>query len=540
MPMKFPPKIIYEKYSLLGPNPSKETLTSFIFENFDLPDSELEDHQPTDWKPSPQFLDKISSSEFKLLSQEIHKIWKSLIRKFNHTKYCSTCYSSLDIKHPFAVPGGRFREFYYWDSYWVIEGLLISEMFTTAKFHIQNLIDMVKTYGFVPNGGRIYYINRSQPPLLTLMVYRYFQVTNDKQFLQDALPFLDQEYQFWMKNRTVPIGNGVMNIYHVLNKSPRPESYKEDFDDAERSVDKKEFFINIASGAESGWDFSSRWFKDEDHLHTIQTRNIIPVDLNAILYKNEVLLSSIHKDFGNLEKFHYYSSQSKNRFELIQSVLFKESSGCWYDYNYVDNKLHEKSFPSNYLPLWAGAFNPNMTRDQKSKILDSMKSLMVYPAGVPSSLKIDHWKGHQQWDFPNSWAPIEMFMIEGLNNLKDQDSSRMAYELADKWTTTVYCAWEGSNKTFFEKYNATKRGYSGAGGEYHPQTGFGWTNGVILMILKIYPDLKPMTCNEEYISWNIILFIVFQVIVTLFCLGSIGGLFIYLINKRNNSYTQLN
>ena len=37
------------------------------------------------------------------------------------------------MEKPFIVPGGRFREMYYWDSYWTIQGLLVSQMKETVK-----------------------------------------------------------------------------------------------------------------------------------------------------------------------------------------------------------------------------------------------------------------------------------------------------------------------------------------------------------------------------------------------------------------------
>jgi hypothetical protein len=72
-----------------------------------------------------------------------------------------------------VVPGGRFEESYYWDSYWIIRGLLICDMTETAWGVISNLLEDVTNFGFVPNGGRIYYLDRSQPPLLTLMIAEY-------------------------------------------------------------------------------------------------------------------------------------------------------------------------------------------------------------------------------------------------------------------------------------------------------------------------------------------------------------------------------
>jgi alpha,alpha-trehalase len=79
-------------------------------------------------------------------------------------------HSLIAMQHPFLVPGGRFRELYYWDTYWVIKGLLTSGMLSTATGMVSNLVDLVHRFGFVPNANRRYYLNRSQPPYLTQMV----------------------------------------------------------------------------------------------------------------------------------------------------------------------------------------------------------------------------------------------------------------------------------------------------------------------------------------------------------------------------------
>ena len=63
----------------------------------------------------------------------------------------------------------RYREIYYWDSFWILEGLLRSELNSYAHDLLANFMDMVELYGFLPNGGRKYYLNRSQPPVFTMV-----------------------------------------------------------------------------------------------------------------------------------------------------------------------------------------------------------------------------------------------------------------------------------------------------------------------------------------------------------------------------------
>jgi alpha,alpha-trehalase len=169
---------------------------------------------------------------------------------------CRECIlSSLNTPHPFVVPGGRFREFYYWDTFWIIKGLIVSEMCPTIKGMLLNMIEAIKNFGFVPNGFRIYYLNRSQPPLLVQMVESYISKCNDPSFLAENLKYLDMEYEFWMKYRAIKVKNHTINLYKVVNDYPRPESFIEDVF-AARSIsnmtdDHSHYYSNIASGGKN-------------------------------------------------------------------------------------------------------------------------------------------------------------------------------------------------------------------------------------------------------------------------------------------------
>lgn len=55
----------------------------------------------------------------------------------------------------------------------------------------------------MPNGGRVYYLLRSQPPLLISMVYDYYLATGDIEFINEMLPIIDKEYTFWTSQRSV-------------------------------------------------------------------------------------------------------------------------------------------------------------------------------------------------------------------------------------------------------------------------------------------------------------------------------------------------
>jgi alpha,alpha-trehalase len=196
---------------------------------------------------------------------------------------CTTILEVLD-ERVFVAPGGRFRECYYWDSFWIVKGLLQSRMLETAEAVIRSFMLVVQTYGYVPNGMRVYYLGRSQPPLLALMVselantYRMeFQSLKAIELERDALPVLLKEHQFWMAthSREVVINgkNFTVNFYNANTSTPRPESYKEDYLLTENMTvqERSRLLKDIASAAESGWDFSTRWFADGKNLNATRT-----------------------------------------------------------------------------------------------------------------------------------------------------------------------------------------------------------------------------------------------------------------------------
>jgi len=223
----------------------------------------------SDWKPNPSILSKVEDKNYRNWTKHLCGHWKQLVRKVDEdVKTNNQRYSMIYLKERLVIPGDRFREIYYWDTYWSILGLLHCEMYDTTKKILENLIQMVNDIGFIPNGGRKYYENRSQPPFLTLMVFKYWNTTKDNNFVLQNHRTLMKEYNFWMENRLskkTSKSNFPFNQYHSKLGFPRPESYKEDINMMERAglsddpLGQQKFYSQIASAAESGWDFSSRF-----------------------------------------------------------------------------------------------------------------------------------------------------------------------------------------------------------------------------------------------------------------------------------------
>ncbi|XP_031429612.1 trehalase [Clupea harengus] len=469
-------------------------LREFLMKFFDAPGKEFETWTPLDWREKPQFLSKIKDPKLYNWAAELHRLWKSLGRKITtDVKDHPELYSQIYTPNPVIIPGGRFRELYYWDSYWIINGLLLSEMTDTARGMIENFLYLVDRYGFVPNGGRIYYERRSQPPFLTLMVRDYFTATENTSFLRKAVPALEREYNFWMQNRSIIVEvdgkKHVVNYYNVQVGQPRPESYTDDLDLAEHMSegDEERLFAELKAGAESGWDFSSRWFagnKDSNDatLKDIYTSAVIPTDLNALMCLNEYTLAQFHRTLGNDAAAQRYSEAYANRLAAVEALLWNSERGVWFDYSLRTNSSNFAFYPSNLAPLWARCFSHS---DMQLRAFEYLKEsgALNYPHGVPTSLH----NSREQWDMPNAWSPLQQMLIQGLSDIPSEDPKDLAFELAQKWIQTNWAAYS-TYEAMFEKYDVNAGGKPGGGGEYEVQLGFGWTNGVALQLLDHYGE----------------------------------------------------
>lgn len=272
MKMKQSPNETMEKFLIFmnetNNAPTKSQVRGFVNKTFEPAGQEFEDWIPSDWMPHPKFVDNIADENFRNWALHLNEIWKSLGRKMKDSvKEEEDLYSIIWVPNPVIVPGGRFREFYYWDSYWIVQGLLLSEMDETVKGMLENFLYIVDTHGHIPNGGRIYYNERSQPPLLIPMVKLYLEHTHDIKFIADNIRTMENEYNYWLDNRRIEIdvdGKKVKVAYYGdKSYGPRPESYSEDIESASLFTDqqkKEEFYSHLKAAAESGWDFSSRYF----------------------------------------------------------------------------------------------------------------------------------------------------------------------------------------------------------------------------------------------------------------------------------------
>ncbi|MEO0898354.1 MAG: alpha,alpha-trehalase TreF [Bacteroidota bacterium] len=442
----------------------------------------LEDFVKEYFEVPPQLSSDFKADTSKSAVDHINSLWPVLTRQPDDTTQLST---KIPLPKAYIAPGGRFREIYYWDSYFTMLGLQVSaNSKELVRSMVENFAYIIDEIGFIPNGNRTYFRGRSQPPFFSLMVGLLSEMEGDK-VLEEFLPAMEKEYTFWMKGqdqlttdnnafaRVVRLPNGtILNRYYDNLVEPRAESYKEDVHLAKESGrDANELYTDLRAACESGWDFSSRWFEDPNDLGSIHTTEILPVDLNSLMYNLEVTLARAYGESGNENKQEEMADLASSRRQAIQSIFWDEKSTLFQDYDFVKGDFTGVYSVAAMFPL----FLDIATNEQGTKGGNTFASNFIQKGGVTSTLN----KNGQQWDAPNGWAPLQWVAIKGFRNYGLQDHAQTVKERFVKNAIRVY---KNTGK-MVEKYNVYDISSEAGGGEYPLQDGFGWTNGVLLRLL---------------------------------------------------------
>jgi len=522
MPMKQHPadilnafnvRILHNQTIIGHPDLQKQAVRHFIEEHFDIPGSDITECVPLDFHKEslpPTLSTKIHDDKLREFASEIYALWTYLCRTISPSVYAHPeRYSLIPLKHPqMLISGGRFREIYYWDSFWVIQGLLVCDMHDSAKQTLENLMFLTEQFGHTPNGNRLYYQNRSQPPLLTLMMNLIYEAEgNNDSFIRQHREFLyilKQDYLWWMEQQSLTIKRlnseeaesanveeeYTVNLYFVRSSQPRPEGYVEDMALVDhlknQSVKaRNKAFSAVRAGAEAGWDFSSRWCTLHfcaDDLSNIDTLNIVPVELNAYFYRIEQLLATYFAVIGDVENARYFEDAQRRRYRVLTEFLWDETEGVWRDWNVRDRQFVDEVSSSNYFPLWVLPYDATMA---EGVLLHLNASGLIREGGVATTMVEDG----QQWDWPNAWPPIQYVITEIARRYGEEVEVARWIErnVSQSFISAAYIGWQESG-FMHEKYDVLHIGDSGKGGEYTPQTGFGWTNAVAFSFLYDYGE----------------------------------------------------
>lgn len=463
-------------------------------DNFNLRDFVHEHFTLQDMPP-----DCFVSDPNKTLSAHIDGLWSVLTR---HPREHPVRSSLLPLPYDYLVPGGRFTELYYWDSYFVMLGLHGSDRLQLLRSMADNFAYLIDTYGHVPNGNRTYYLSRSQPPMFSLMV-ELFEHEGIRKAV-DYLPQLRKEYEFWMDGaddlrpgeahrRCVCMSDGaLLNRYWDDRDSPREESYREDVITARRATRPvHEVYRDLRAGAESGWDFSSRWQADPTELSSIRTTAIVPVDLNSLLYKLEHQLACLSGIKGETTAAKMFLRRANDRRDAMDSYLWSETEGAFFDYDWRLDEQRTNLTAATVAPL----FVKSASATQAQRVAEVVSERLLAPGGI-STTEVSN--SGQQWDRPNGWAPLQWMAICGFTQYGHK---ALADDIRQRWLTLVSELYERESK-LVEKYVLRPSAEHAKGGEYPLQDGFGWTNGVTAKLLRDAPDHQANRCRAARLSEN--------------------------------------
>ena len=427
--------------------------------------------------------------------QHINALWPVLTRAHDSADSRS---SLIPLPNSYVVPGGRFREVYYWDSYFTMQGLVQSGHTDLVKSMLDNFAHLINTVGHIPNGNRTYYLTRSQPPYFAAMVGLYAHATDNAH----ALPYLDaieKEYAFWMDGAdTLAVGHAyrrvvrlsdsvVVNRYWDDSNEPRPESYRPDVEIGQTLPEslRAAFYRNARATAESGWDFSSRWMRNPKDLRTLETVDLIPVDLNALLYNAERTIAGLrslrHGD-GDAGVAHRFNRRADARRRAILA-MYDPKEGFFFDRRWRSGELvTDRPSLAAAEPLYFGI----ATDEQAKRVAARLERDFLKPGGFVTT----NFASGQQWDGPNGWPPLEWITIEGVRRYGRAD---LADKAASRWLALLQRTYHATGR-MMEKYDVVNANRKAGGGEYPTQDGFGWTNGVALALCA--EPAQARTCKD--------------------------------------------
>ncbi|MBO5668288.1 MAG: alpha,alpha-trehalase [Lentisphaeria bacterium] len=373
----------------------------------------------------------------------------------------------LGLPEKYIVPSVKnaFQELYYWDTYFACRGLALQGRKELVRSNAENFFYEVKKFGFIPNGSRTFYLNRSQPPFLGVLTGLILELYPDDRCLREqAREALQLEISFWDTHRRDP----ETGLYHY-GSDPSEKDISDFFQVAvaRRGADpqendpqiRREIALATLAEAESGWDFTPR-FEGDCH-------ECAAIDLNCLLFFSFKMLAKLSAPYGGQENFWQSRADELNR--NIHKYC-RRQDGVFFDYNLREHRLCSVFSAASMYPLWSGIVNAADADAARKECLEKLE----YPFGISAACR-EHAAGNWQWDYPNGWPCLQLICFEALAKYGYQDD---AARIARKYINTVRENFE-KNNSLWEKYNVTD-GSTRVTAEYEMPEMMGWTAGVYL------------------------------------------------------------
>jgi len=383
----------------------------------------------------------IRKKDYSDCSRYIEKFWKEITFYYPHDEY-----THLGLPNKFVSPNSGIykNDQFYWDSYFIILGLVKSGRALLAKGMIDNFLFLQKRFNIIPLRNKFYNLGSSQIPFLTSMAREVFSETRDKRWLKNVMKAAEHELNSYWMNKSL---TEIHLVYQGLS----------------RYCDH--YITHLAAEHESGWDMTSRF-----HSHCL---DYLPVDLNSTLYKYETDLADFYKTAGNRKKHNQYLLQSEKRRKTMNKLMWNFDKGFYFDYDYKHKKQSTFYSVAGFYPLWAKL----ATHTQAKKVAEALHHF-EYGGGLANTQAHGLSEEYRQHDYPNGWPQQQWIVIKGLMNYGFVDD---ATRIAKKFLDLNKKVFKKTGK-LWEKYDVVKCDI-GKSERYHTQAGFGWTNAIIVRLL---------------------------------------------------------
>ena len=382
----------------------------------------------------------------------------------------------LPCRYTVPCPEGTFQEMYYWDTFFTNEGLIKDGRVDLAIGNVENVMFLVGKYGFMPNGSRTWYLNRSQPPYLAWMVESVFEATQDTVWLAKAYDVIEKEYAFWTSERTTPVG---LSAYSSAADDALAEEFvntasqRLGYDFIAECATKEELLRmgrHFAAEAESGWDFNPRFLR--------RCEEFCPVDLNANLYHYEKLMERFSEVLNTGDECKWAERAEQRKHRIL--TLMRGEDGMFYDYDFVNGERSTVVSAAVFNLLAAGVLEVEEAQNMIGLALKELECCH----GLAMCGDQDY--GHNyQWSYPYGWAPGAYMAVRGLD---EYGYSKDAKRLAEKYVNSI-CRIYQRTGTLWEKYNVNDI-FENADAEYETPPMLGWSAGVFVYFVDYLEDLK--------------------------------------------------
>lgn len=468
---------------------SFEELRNYLFNNYDIGKTEFQGASLTEndgpkLNPLLKLIDSNYSKEVSLgyvgtALHDVHETWSTLLRKTPENPRTTLLY----LPNRNVVAGGRFTESYFWDSLWIMKGLLISGYDQIALGMLENFIFSIEEYGLPLNANRFYYLTRTQPPVLMEMV---------KLMISNGLLNFDSNTVKPVNSLTLEARILRASRLYFDNIWKKTERFNEEYglfrysDGAGGEQDFDKIVVRPEAGireprckekhsqrvsAELAWDMCESRFND-------RPQDWLPVELSALLFGYTQTLGELYLKVGDPESAKVFQQESVRIKKIMNKVLFDQQTGFFLDFNHQTKIVSSTISAASFFPFYFGLHEIN--NQSRNSLL---RLFRILKPKTNLAVQATNKDGRGQWDNDWAWANLNEVAFQTLVKF---DLEKEAEELASDFSFMVIRTSVENGGIFFEKYNAVTGSIAlpEATEIYGNEEGFGWTNGTLAVFLK--------------------------------------------------------